>query len=583
MRKRLNEVSICDLLQKSLNMRVSKHMDRSRMISGLRVVAGWRRLLPAILLLAIFAVAPVAHAANAERIVVTNAQLIGRDAPSQDVAVNLLIVGGKLAVVTKDELVIQPGDTTVDSSGGFLFGELILGKSPSFVILDRDPREDFNVLLDTGPHVRFAMKAGAIVMNELPQVPPAPPETTSKARAWRAYTPPPLAVPIRYYDSRKWNKVETGPITALFVGALMLDRQFWLSQDDDSKAQVGDLSEFEGGQIRGLRLGVVGSLNFKRPWHYIVFAATHTFDKGFDVDTTDEFTWFDYRLDIPLPADLSLSVGKHRQLLTMERVQSMAVLPMQERSAVNDAFLPSREHGIILSGMAGEWSTWAVGAFNDWIDSDESFSDTSEHFVGRVTYVPVVSEDESNLLHLGLGARYSDAKQPLRSGTEPEFNNAPRFVDTGEILADNAMTYSLEAYWLKGPFLAGFEYLGVDVNSETSGDPFFSGYSITGSWTVTGETRAYHKRSGTFGAPPVSRPVNQGGWGSFEIASRYSYLDLTEGTVDGGEMDILSFGVNWWLTRSTQLSMNYRTISLDRFGMQGDSSGFNVRLLLMLD
>jgi hypothetical protein len=36
--------------------------------------------------------------------------------------------------VTKDQLVIQPGDTAVDSNGGFLFGQLALGSRPSFVL-----------------------------------------------------------------------------------------------------------------------------------------------------------------------------------------------------------------------------------------------------------------------------------------------------------------------------------------------------------------------------------------------------------------------------------------------------------------
>ena len=296
---------------------------------------------------------------------------------------------------------------------------------------------------------------------------------TSKGDTWKAYTPPPIAVPIRYYDSRKWNRFNTKPISGLFVGALLLDRQFWLSQDAGSEAQVGDLSDFEGGEIRGLRFGLVGTLNFQRPWVYTVFVATNTFDKGFDVDSTDEFVLFDYRLDIPLPADLTLSVGKQKEPISMERLTNLAFLPMQERSAVADAMLPSRNHGIVLSGTAaGDWFTWAVGAFNNWIDSGESFSDTSSQLVGRVTWVPAVSEDESNLLHLGLGVRRSNAKLPIRRFTEPEFNNAPLFVDTGPLSADELMTYSLEAYWRKGPYLVGFEYLGSDVDSTESGDPF---------------------------------------------------------------------------------------------------------------
>ena len=97
------------------------------------------KLLLIILVLAAGAIAPVAGASEHERIVVTNARLIGRDAPAQDVPINLLIIDGKLAVVTKDDLVIQPGDVAVDASGGFLFGQLILGSRPSFVVLDQDP------------------------------------------------------------------------------------------------------------------------------------------------------------------------------------------------------------------------------------------------------------------------------------------------------------------------------------------------------------------------------------------------------------------------------------------------------------
>jgi phosphate-selective porin OprO/OprP len=401
-----------------------------------------KRMPLAILLLAVFAVAPLAQAADAERIVVKNAQLISQEASSADVRVNLLIVGGRLVAVSKDDLVVTPGDVAVDASGGFLFGELVVGKSPSFVILDRDPREDFDVLLNTGPHVRFAMRAGTIVSNELPEVPRAPPDVTPRPRAWRSYTPPPMAVPIRYYDSRKWNTFSTKAISGLFTGALMLDRQYWTSQDAESEEQVGELEDFEGGKIRGFRGGVVGTLNFKRPWLYTVFVATNAFDKGFDVRKTDDLQFFDYRLDIPMPADLTLTVGKFRETMSMERLTALTFLPMQERAAVNDAFLPARTHGLALSGAGGNWFTWAVGAFNDWIDGDESFSDTTNSYTGRVTWVPAVSQDESNLLHLGLGLRHSDAKEPLRFRSRPEFNNAPLYADTGEILADDALTYN---------------------------------------------------------------------------------------------------------------------------------------------
>jgi phosphate-selective porin OprO/OprP len=536
------------------------------------------------LLLATCMSAPIADAADPDRIVVTNARLVGREAAAQDVAVNVLIVDGKLSVVTKDELVIKPGDVAVDSNGGFLFGQLALGSLPSFVILDQDPRENVDVLLDTKTHARFAIREGVIVKNELQVISVSSTEATPKPRLWKAYAPPPIAVPIRYYDSRKWNKFETKPVSGLFIGALLMDRQFWISQDGDSEDQVGDLSDFEGGEIRAARFGVVGTLNFKRPWRYTVFAMTHAYDKGFDVDKDEEFSFADYRLDIPLPADLTLSVGKQKEPISMERLMGLAYLPMQERAAFIDALLPSRNHGFVLSGAAASSNvSWAVGAFNNWIDSGESFSDTANVLVGRATWAPAVFQSESNLFHVGLGLRHSDLKQPVRVRRTPEFNNAPLYVDTGTISADDQMTYSLEAYWRNGPYMLGFEYVGTDVNSPQTGNPFFSGYHLTGSWAVTGESRAYRKRGGTFDPLPVSSPVNQGGWGTVELAIRYSNTDLVDGAINGGEMDIWSLGVNWWFTRSAHLSMNYRHITLDRSAAQGDSSGMNARIMLMLD
>jgi len=545
---------------------------------------GFLLIVASIAVLALGAQAPVAHAADSERIVITNAKLVGRDAAAQDVAINILIVDGKVFVVTKDKLVIKPGDTAVDSNGGFLFGDLAIGARPSFVILDEDPRENVDALLDTKTHAKFAIRKGEIIKNDFPAKPPSPVGAKPIPQVPEAYAPPPISVPIRYYDSRKWNKFETKPISGLLIGALVVDRQHWMSQDGNSETQVGDLTAFEGGEIRAARFGMAGTLNFKRPWRYTVFAMTHTFDKGFNDETSDSFSFSDYRVDIPLPAALTLTVGKQKEPISIERQMGLVNLPMQERAAFIDALLPSRNHGVVLSGAAASDNvSWAVGAFNNWIDSGESFSDTPDVLVGRVTWAPKFFQSESNLFHVGLSLRHSDINQDLSVRRQPEFNKAPRYVDTEEFLANDQMTYNLEAYWRNGPYMLGFEYVGTDVDAPLSDDPFLSGYYLTGTWALTGEMRGYRKRSGTFNPLPVARPVTQGGWGAVELAFRYSNTDLTDGTLDGGEMDIWSLGVNWWFTRSASLGVNYRDISLDRSAIQGDSSGLNARIVLMLD
>ncbi len=47
-------------------------------------------------------------------------------------------------------------------------------------------------------------------------------------------------------------------------------------------------------------------------------------------------------------------------------------------------------------------------------------------------------------------------------------------------------------------------------------------------------------------------------------------------------MDIYSLGFDWWLTQSVQVVANYRLVMLDGFNARGVSSGFDVRLFLML-
>jgi len=252
---------------------------------------------------------------------------------------------------------------------------------------------------------------------------------------------------------------------------------------------------------------------------------------------------------------------------------------------VSDAMLVARNVGVVVSGGAfNERMTWAGGIFNDWFDAGQSFSVSSSQLVGRLTWLPFISEDESNLVHLGVGARYSNTKEGIQLKTEPEFNQSPLFVDTGDpFAADNAMQYNLEASWRKGPYWLAGEYIRSDVKAPAVGDPTFTGYHITASWVLTGEMRGYNRKNGLLRPVPVARSVYQGGWGAWELGARFSTVDLTDGLIAGGAMDILSFAVNWWLSPIFNVSVNYRYITLDRSGLNGSSDGINARVMLVLE
>ena len=95
--------------------------------------------------------------------------------------------------------------------------------------------------------------------------------------------------------------------------------------------------------------------------------------------------------------------------------------------------------------------------------------------------------------------------------------------------------------------------------------------------------RPFNKKNALFRPVPVARTVYQGGWGAWEFSTRYSRVDLTDGTVDGGEMDIFSLGANWWLTPFFNVNMNYRYIVLTQAGEKGKSSGVLARVMLVLE
>lgn len=529
-----------------------------------------------------------------QKIVITNVTFISPTKDKKKTLASLIIQDKLFDLVTQDEVKVKKSDIVFDAQQGFILGTLEPGTIANFMILDDDPHENIEILLDTKKHVLLAIRNGIIIRNNLKKesnITSASPVKKKKTKraGWIAYTPPQILLQS-VYKSDSWNVYSNDYFSTVFVGAIALDRQKWLSQNADSELQVGDNSLYDGGEIRALRFGVAGALKFDSPWMYTIAGATNAFDKGFDTNTSDNVTFFDWRLDIPTAFNTTLSIGKQKEPISMERLMGMVFLPNQERSVVSDALLPSRNVGMVLSGSnKAKTVTWAGGIFNDWLDDDDSISKNSTQFVARSTWIPYESEDESELIHLGFGYRYSNAEEAMRFASEPEFNHSATYIDTGLFDAEKVRTYNYEASWRSGPYWLAGEFVLTDIDAPSLNDPSLSGYHISAAWALTGEMRAYNKKSGTFSPLPVARSVEQNGWGAWELTSRWSVFDGNSNGISAGKTEILSLGLYWWLTEKFNVSINYRHINLDRCSfisndcdLQGSSSGLNTRVLLLL-
>ena len=528
---------------------------------------------------------PPVNAAEVPDLVIQNVYVIKPDRQTGADLASLRIRDGVLDLVSKDQIVAEDEVRTLDADKGFLLGYLPVGAPPNFMILNKDPVADLNVLLDTKPHVVFAIDNGDLVINELQDVAQVSQASDDAESRQFSYEPSAFALPNSVANANKWNSWKSKWVDGLFMSAIALDRQ-WLSQDDDSIAQFGDLSgDRERGTIRGWRFGVGGTLNFEKPWIYNIAWAWNPFDRGFDSteEDTNELQFFDFSVDIPVGKNMTVRIGKQKEPINMDRSMTMIQLASQERYAAADAMFPTRNVGVTLFGTAArERVSWAAGLFNDWLVESESLDESATQAVGRVTWLPFVSDDESKLWHLGLGVRYTNAKQGLAYGSRPETGNMPRFVDTGPFDAESSTLYNWEIGYLRGPFWVMAEYSDNHVDAPSADNPQFTGYHISGTWSLRGEVRSYRKGRGVFGGLPVAQDVYQGGKGALELALRYSSIDLTEGLIEGGEMDIATAQLNWWLTNSIALSLNYRRTWTDRLDLEGEMDVFVARMMLIL-
>jgi phosphate-selective porin OprO/OprP len=226
--------------------------------------------------------------------------------------------------------------------------------------------------------------------------------------------------------------------------------------------------------------------------------------------------------------------------------------------------------------------------------NDPEVFDTQLAAVGRAGVLLATGDDYN--LHLGAsgtyvfspadqGASATPPRRAIRFRDRPEVRvDGTRLIDTGAIDAAHASVLGVEfgANW-KNFYLQG-EHFWFDIERRAPAalaDPDFTGYYLQGSWVLTHENRRYNPVTGSFQNPRPKAPFSSaGGFGAFELAARYSRMNLNfqEGlagaaagmdSVRGGDQKVLTFGINWYLNPNFKVMMNYLLIDVDRLNPAG--------------
>ncbi len=174
--------------------------------------------------LVVVSVFPVfAQTKGPERILIRNVILFDPNGVVEDKIVNILIRESKLDLVTEDKVSSEEADLVVNANMGVILGQLEIGRRPSFIVVREDPRENFEVMMDTSTYSRFVVHDGVVVKNWIIGVVADEPEEEPKKSGWLAYTPPPVMVPLSYQSPTKWNRFTTSYVNGTFIAALLLD------------------------------------------------------------------------------------------------------------------------------------------------------------------------------------------------------------------------------------------------------------------------------------------------------------------------------------------------------------------------
>jgi len=218
--------------------------------------------------------------------------------------------------------------------------------------------------------------------------------------------------------------------------------------------------------------------------------------------------------------------------------------------------------------------------------------DEQQAIVARVAYSPIVTSD----LRWVVSAAGTDVFKPKDGGSAanatrafalsnpPEVNlddNSTKFVSVSDANVTDAWNWNLESAVTYQNFLAqaGYFKYGIDQRGVTANrGQGFNGWYAEGSWVLTGERRGWSAANAAFTNPkPRVNFTSDGGSGAFELAARYSTLDLNDnagvvgsalppGGVRGGEQRISTLGLNWYPNQVLKFTLQLQNTQVSRIG-----------------
>jgi len=314
------------------------------------------------------------------------------------------------------------------------------------------------------------------------------------------------------------------------TGRLHLDAALY----DDDKTTLDN-----GVLIRRARLGVSGSFGDGFGYHFEYNFADNSLSAADQILTYSNLG----------PGTLKL--GHFKVPFGLNEQTSSNSISFIERTMGTEAFVDSRKIGVGYEQFASNYG-YQLMAYTRGAGDDNAEGDEPIGFAGRFVFNPLTGEQGT--IHLGLALAYQstddDNEVRFRSRPEARAGGTPRLVNTGFIdSVSSTLKMGLEAAWVTGPFWLEGEYIRTDVSRKDGfSDVDFSAWHIQSGYVFNG-VRPY--RGGRFRT--VKSNNDRAAW---EVAVRYSTINLNDGPINGGEENNITLGLNVYPSDNVRFMAN---------------------------
>ncbi len=286
-----------------------------------------------------------------------------------------------------------------------------------------------------------------------------------------------------------------------------------------------------------------------------------------------------------LPLLRTLTIGNHKRPYSLDQLNSSNCNVFTDRPFVADAFNDNnRRFGISSSGFSEDLRyNWHSGVYNmENIQDDGMFvgDDYQLELASRWAATPWYDQCSNGrgYMHWAIASaqRFPDG---LGANNASEYSSlaealTPNILDTGTLVgAESESLYGLEFVLNVGAFQMGAEYMETFVDRLAGPNLNFHGGYVYASYMLTGEHMPWNRKTGTLGCVKpfenffAVRDCNCNvarGWGAWQIGARYSYLDLNDEDIVGGQAESLTLALNWYWNEYSRMQFNYMNGDLNR-------------------